>query len=95
MSDYTRGKMDVKHHKETFKNVMSVSVTVSLITSIIVLYLVLIFCGVTDWFMGLVASTAVGFICGISLKQGVGYWTFLVLFNVLSLIVGSAFHFLL
>ena len=88
MSDYIRGEMDISDHKATFDGVMNVSVYVGLMTSIVVLYLTLVFCGVTDWFSGLIATAIVGAISGFALKQGVLYWTSFIAFAVITLISG-------
>ena len=88
MSDYIRGEMDISNHKATFDGVMNVSVYVGLMTCVVVLYLTLVFCGVTDWFSGLIATAITGGLAGFALKQGVLYWTSFVIFVILTFISG-------
>jgi hypothetical protein len=89
MSDYIRGEMDISEHKATFDGVMSVSVYVGLITAVVVLYLTLVFCGVTGWFSGLVVTVVVGGLGGFALNQGVAYWVSLFLFALITVICGA------
>lgn len=72
--EYTRGQMDISEHKKTFESVMSVSVYVSLLLGLSVLYLTLVFASGMDWFTALVLSGVLGGIAGYFMRQNLLYW---------------------
>ncbi len=86
--DYTRGEMDISHHKATFDGVMSVSVFCSLLTAVVVLFLTLVFAADFSWMTGLIVSVIVGGVGGYALKQGALYWVFLVALAGLGVVSG-------
>eukprot|EP00933_Yihiella_yeosuensis_P046785 TRINITY_DN42394_c0_g1_i1.p1 TRINITY_DN42394_c0_g1~~TRINITY_DN42394_c0_g1_i1.p1 ORF type:complete len:106 (-),score=9.40 TRINITY_DN42394_c0_g1_i1:89-379(-) len=88
-NDYTRGEMDISHHKATFDGVMSVSVFASILTGLVVLYLTLVFGAAMNWMVALMVSVVVGGIAGFVLKQGALYWVFVAVLAVIAVISGG------
>ncbi len=88
-NDYTRGEMDISHHKATFAGVMTVSVFASLLTGLVVLYLTLVFGASMSWITALGISVVVGGIAGFALKQGALYWVFVAALAVIAVIAGG------
>ena len=87
--DYTRGQMDISHHKATYDAVMKVSVFISVLLGLIVLYLTLVFGANMNWITALIASLISGGATGAVLKQGARYWASLGLLAVIALISGA------
>jgi hypothetical protein len=87
--DYTRGQMDISHHKATYDAVMKVSVFISVLLGLIVLYLTLVFGADMNWINALIASLIAGGLTGFVLKQGARYWASLGLLAVIALISGG------
>jgi hypothetical protein len=87
--DYTRGQMDISHHKATYDAVMKVSVFVSVLLGLIVLYLTLVFGAGMNWITALIASLIAGGLTGFALKQGARYWASLGVLAVITLISGG------
>jgi hypothetical protein len=87
--DYTRGQMDISHHKATYDAVMKVSVFISVLLGLIVLYLTLVFGANMNWITALIASLIAGGATGAVLKQGARYWASLGLLAVIALISGA------
>jgi len=86
--DYTRGEMDISHHKATFGAVMKVSIFCTLVLSVIILYLTLVFGTDTGWFSGLIVSFITAAAGGYFLKQGALYWVTIGLLAVITVISG-------
>ncbi len=87
--DYTRGQMDISHHKMTYDAVMKVSVFVSVLLGLIVLYLTLVFGAGMGWVTALIATLITGGVTGAALKQGARYWASLGVLAVITLISGG------
>lgn len=87
--DYTRGQMDISHHKATYDAVMKVSVFISILLGLIVLYLTLVFGAGMDWIAALIASLIAGGVTGVVLKQGARYWASLGVLAVTALVSGG------
>jgi len=87
--EYTRGEMDISEHKATFDGVMSVSVYSTLVLSVVLLCLTLIFGAHFSWMNALITSAIAGGLSGYFLKQGVAYWVTLVVLAVIGLITGG------
>jgi hypothetical protein len=87
--DYTRGQMDISHHKTTYDAVMKVSIFISVLLGLIVLYLTLVFAADMNWITALIVSLIAGGLTGIALKQGARYWASLGLLAVITLISGG------
>jgi len=87
--DYTRGEMDISHHKATFGGVMSVSVFCSILIGLVVLYLSLVFGAGMNWITGLIVSLIVAGAAGVVLKQGALYWVFVGALTVIAVISGG------
>lgn len=87
--DYTRGEMDISHHKSTFDGVMSVSVFSSLLTGLVVLYLTLVFGAAMSWITSLIVSLVVAGLAGVALRQGALYWVFVGILAVIAVIAGG------
>jgi hypothetical protein len=87
--DYTRGEMDISHHKATFDGVMNVSVFCSILTGVVVLYLTLVFAAGMNWITSLIVSVIVAGASGVVLKQGALYWVFVGVLAVIAVISGG------
>lgn len=87
--DYTRGEMDISHHKATFDGVMSVSVFASILTGLVVLYLTLVFGGGIGWINSLIVSAIVAGVSGVVLKQGALYWVFVGVLAAIAVVSGG------
>jgi hypothetical protein len=87
--DYTRGEMDISHHKDTFSGVMSVSVFASLLTGIVVLYLTLVFGASMNWMTALIPTLIAGGLGGFVLKQGALYYVFVAAFTAIAVLAGG------
>jgi hypothetical protein len=87
--DYTRGQMDISHHKSTYDAVMKVSVFISVLLGLIVLYLTLVFGAGMGWITALIASLIAGGVTGFLLKQGARYWASLGVLTVITLVSGG------
>lgn len=87
--DYTRGQMDISHHKATYGAVMKVSMFISVLLGLIVLYLTLVFGAGTNWISALIVSLIAGGLAGIVLKQGPRYWASLGFLAVTALLSGG------
>ncbi len=87
-AEYTRGEMDVSEHRKTFGGVMQVSVTSSLITAVLVLFLTLAFATGTGWLTALVVSVILGAAGGFMLKRGLVYYITLAALTVIGAVSG-------
>lgn len=87
--DYTRGQMDISHHKATYGAVMKVSVFISVLLGLIVLYLTLVFGAEVNWISALIMSLIAGGLAGFMLKQGPRYWASLGVLTVIALMGGG------
>lgn len=87
--EYNRGQMDISHHKMTYDAVMAVSVFVSALLGLIVLYLTLVFGAGMSWITALIVALITGGLTGVVLKQGPRYWASLGVLAVTALISGA------
>lgn len=87
--DYTRGEMDISEHKSTFDGVMAVSVYSTLVLSVVLICLTLIFGADMNWINAMIASAIVGGIGGFVMKQGAFYWVSLVVLAIIGGIAGG------
>ncbi|WBQ12087.1 aa3-type cytochrome c oxidase subunit IV [Hyphomonadaceae bacterium BL14] len=87
--DYTRGQMDISHHQSTYGAVMKVSVFISVLLGLIVLYLTLVFGAGTNWISALIISLIAGGVAGFVLKQGPRYWASLGVLAVIAIMAGG------
>lgn len=87
--DYTRGQMDVSHHQETFSGVMKVSVYTTIILSLTILYLTMVFAAGIGWISSLIVCLIAGGVSGVALRQGALYWFSLGVLAVITLISGG------
>ena len=87
--DYTRGEMDISEHKATYSGVMNVSVYSTLVISVVLLCLTLIFGGGFSWINAMMLSAVAGGVSGYFLKQGTAYWVTLAVLAVLGFISGG------
>jgi len=87
--EYIRGEMDISEHKATFDGVMAVSVYSTLVVSVVLLCLTLIFGGGFAWPTAIVVSAIAGGIGGFALKQGAVYWVSLVVLAIFGAFAGG------
>ncbi|KAA5803418.1 aa3-type cytochrome c oxidase subunit IV [Alkalicaulis satelles] len=87
--DYTRGQMDITHQHDTFVGAMKVSVFITILLSLIVLYLTLVFAAGQGWVSALIVSLIAGGVSGLVLKQGALYWFSLGVLAVITVISGG------
>lgn len=87
--EYIRGEMDISEHKATFSGVMAVSVYSTLVLSVVLLCLTLIFGGGFSWLNAMLVSAIAGGVGGFALKQGAVYWVSLVVLAIIGFISGG------
>jgi hypothetical protein len=87
--EYTRGEMSISEHKATFDGFISVSVYSTLVVTVTLLCVILVFGAHFHWLTAMFVSAIVGGLGGVFLKQGAGYWATLVVLAIIGFITGG------
>ena len=87
--EYTRGEMSISEHKATFDGFIGVSVYSTLVVTVTLLCVILVFGAHFHWLTAMFVSAIVGGLGGVFMNQGAGYWATLVVLAIIGFIIGG------